>query len=238
MTAFLAVFHIAFRSVHRSHPLRALAALLLLATLLAPSLVAFAFSGAHALAVSGAFGSAAILAPAVALFAGVALAGGDRGGDGLGPILRGSPSCTVAVAAAIAGISAAAAGASALAAVAAAAVLSAAGREFDALACASAVLAACAAAPAAAAAGILLAVVAPRALASALAFLLAAAILSVPGSPAAHVFLLARDAAFGPLPAAAVALSCAASLAAAGAAAAAATALLRAKDLAPAPGDA
>jgi len=239
VTPFLAVFTLAFRSVHRSHPLRALAALFLLAAGAAPSLVAFAFAGDDALAVSGAVGSAALLAPAAALFGGLLLAAGDRGGDGLLPLLRGPAGPAAIVGAAATGISAAAIIYSGITAIAAFAALAWTGRPFDAGNCIGAILAAWAAAPAAAAAGLLLAVAAPRPLASALAVLLAAGLLAAPGVRAAgSVLLLARDAAFGGLPSAAVALSCGASLAAAAALVSAAAALLRAKDLAPRPGDA
>jgi len=235
----LAISGLGLRAGLRSHPLRALAALLILASALAPSLVAFAFSGDDALAVSGALGSAALLAPAGALFGGVLLAAGDRGADGLLPLLRGPGGSPAVVAAAAAGISGAAIIYSMVAAIAAVAAISWTHRTFDAGNFAGAMVAAFAAAPAGAAAGLLLAVAAPRALAAALAALLAAAVLLAPGlRDAGSIFLLSRDAAFGGLSPSAVALSCGASLAAAGGLVAAATAILRAKDLAPRPGDA
>jgi hypothetical protein len=240
-----AVFQIAFRATLRSHPLRALAVLALLGSVVSPYLVAFAFSGGDALAVEGALGSAALLAPVAALFGGVALAGGDRGAEGLAPLLRGIPSAAGALASTAAGIAAAASLGTLLAAAAAAAALALGDRPFAAAPFAGAVVAACAAAPAAAAVGILLAVAAPRALAAALAALLLGGAVLAPAAaaaggplaslPALALPFLARDAAFGDLPAAAVALSCAASLALAAAAAAAGAVLLRAKDLAPGP---
>jgi hypothetical protein len=245
MTPLAAIFGIAFRATLRSHPLRALAVLALLGAVLAPSLVAFAFSGGDALAVEGALGSAALLAPVAALFGGVALAGGDRGAEGLAPLLRGVPGAAGTVAAAALGVSAAATLGTLVAAAAAAVALVAGDRPFAAAPFAGAVAAACASAPAAASLGILLGVAAPRALAAALAAILLGAAVIAPAVaaaggplaalPAPTLPLLARDAAFGELPAAAVALSCAASLALAAAGAAACAALLRAKDLAPRP---
>ena len=233
------IVHLSLKSALRSHPLRALGALFLLAAGAAPSLVAFAFAGDDALAVSGAVGSAALLAPAAALFGGLLLAAGERGGDGLLPLLRGPAGPAGIVGAAATGIAAAAIIYSGIATIAAFAALAWTGRPFDAGNCVAALLAAWAAAPAAAAAGILLAVAAPRPLAAALAVLLAAGLLAAPGlRSAGSVLLLARDAAFGALPPAAAALSCAASLAASAALVSAAAALLRAKDLAPRPGDA
>jgi hypothetical protein len=242
MTGLLAIARIAFASTVRSHPLRALAALLLLAAAFAPSLVAFTFSGDDALAVAGAFGSAALLAPAAALFAGVALAAGESGGDGLAPMLRGPSAPVPVIAATSLGIAAGAIAFSLVAAAAGAIALSITGRDFHAARCAGSLLASSASAPAAAAAGLLVAVAAPRALASALAALIAAAALALPlgpgGAPPASVVLLARDAAFGELPPSAVLLSCTASAVAALALVAAGAAVLRAKDLAPRPGDA
>jgi putative membrane protein len=235
---FMAVVRLSFLSTARSHPLRALAVLLLLSSVFAPSLVAFAFSGGSALAVSGALGSAALLAPTMALFGGVLLAAGDRGGEGFAPILRGSASAGTTVLASALGVGAAAALASLAAAACAAGALLAADRPFSGAEFAGAELAACAAAPASAAAGLLLAVAAPRPLAAAIASLLAGALLVVPGGSPAAVVLLARDAAFLPLGIPVVLLSCAASLAAGAAVAAAATVLLRVKDLAPRPRDA
>jgi len=234
----MAAARLSFLATSRSHPLRALAVLLVLASILAPSLVAFAFSGSDALAVSGALGSAALLAPLMALFGGILLAAGDQGGEGLAPMLRGSGSTGAAVLASALGVAATAALASLVAAACAAGALLAAGRPFPVAEFVGAELAACAAAPASAAAGLLLAVAAPRPLAAALASLLAGALLLVPGASPAAVVLLARDAAFLPLGLPVVLLSCAASLAAGAAVVAAGTVLLRVKDLAPRPRDA
>ncbi|HEU4394955.1 MAG TPA: hypothetical protein VFS92_05260, partial [Planctomycetota bacterium] len=109
MTAALAVLGIGFRATLRSSPIRAAFVLAFVAALFAPRVVAFAFSGADALAVSAAFGTAALFAPVAALFAGVGFASGDRGGDGLAPALRGAAGPASAITAAAAGCGAAAA---------------------------------------------------------------------------------------------------------------------------------
>lgn len=229
MTPFLAVVRLGFLAASRSPALRAAAALALVAAFFAPRLVAFAFSGDDALASSAAFGSACLFAPACALFAGVGLASGDRGGDGIAPALRGAAPAPLAVAGTVLGVALAAAAATALLGAAAAAGLALHDRPFAAARCGAALLAASAAALPAASAGILLGSAAPRALAGSLALLLLALI------PGPEAFLLARDAAFGALPAGAVALSVAASVALAAAGAAGATAVLRGKELAPRP---
>lgn len=241
MRAESAVLVLAFRATLRSHPLRAAWALAAAATFSAPFLVAFAFSGAESLAREGAVGTACLFAPAAALFAGVGLATGDRGGDGLAPILRGPVSPGFALGAASAGIAAAtglgtlAASAVAIAALAVGGAPAAPGHVLGPIASSLAL------APAAAAVGLVLGIAAPRALAAALAALLAAGALAGPPAaaagilPRADAFLLARDAAFGSLPAAAVLLAAASSLAFAAAATAAGAALLRVKDLAPRP---
>jgi hypothetical protein len=226
----LAVLRVAFLGTVRSHGIRAAWALALLATLLAPLLVAFAFEGAGALAVEGALGSACLFAPAAALFAGTGFAAGDRGGEGLAPALRSAARPASVLAAAAAGIAAASALGTVAAALAGGAALAVRGAAVPWGPSAGALLAAACAAPPAAAAGLLLGAAVPRALAAALAALLLAGTAALPG---AGPFLLARDAAFGPLPAAAVLLSCAASLLLAAAAVAAGVAVLRVKDLAP-----
>jgi len=247
LTPALAVFRIGLLASLRSPGLRAAAILSLVAAFSAPRVVAFAFSGADALAVASAFGTAALFAPAAALFAGVGLASGDRGGDGLAPALRGAAPAPSAVAAAAAGCAAGAAILSGGIAVAAALGLLLDHREFDSARCAGAVFAAAAAALPAAALGIALGTAAPRALAGSLAILLLGAAVIGPATaetgssleraasilPGPGAFLLARDAAFGDLPARAVLLSSAASVVLAGAASAAAVAILRGKDLAP-----
>ena len=59
MSPALAVLGIGFRATTRSAPIRAAFVLACIAALFAPRVVAFAFSGADALAVSAAFGTAA-----------------------------------------------------------------------------------------------------------------------------------------------------------------------------------
>ena len=234
-----AIFRIAFLATVRSHPLRAGALLSFLLAGFAPSLVAFAFSGADSLAVEGALGTACLTAPLLALYAGAAFASGDRAAAGWEPLLRGPVSAGAVVAAAATGITLA----SLLvllggAAVAAAALLHA-GIHREGWTLAGPLAAAAASTAAAAAAGLVLGTGAPRGLAAILATALAAAPafaatagLPLPGTVA---LLLVRDAAFGALPADAVLAAAAAGLLAAGAAAAATVSVLRAKDLAPRP---
>ena len=239
MTEAVAVMQLAFRATLRSHPIRAAWALAVLSALFAPFLVAFAFTGAQALAVEGALGTACLFAPAAALFAGIAFATGDRGGEGMAPVLRAAPGPATVLSATSAGIALAAALGSVftvivgLAAVGSLQPVPSAGAVLGPLAASLAL------APAAAAAGLLLGILAPRALAATLGTLLLAALLAAPAGtlrdvlPRPEAFLLARDAAFGPLPARAVLLSAGSSMALAAAAVAGGMALLRGKDLAP-----
>jgi hypothetical protein len=230
VTPFLAVAGFAARAFLRSHPLRALWVVALLATLAAPSVVAFAFSGAAEFAVATTLGTACLYPPLAALAAGLALAAGETGGEGLAPLLRGALSLSATVAALVVGTATAAAAATLPLGAAAAWALTDAAATGTSAAALLALAAAVAAAPAGAAAGILLGAAAPRALASALAILLLVLL-----APAADGILLARDAAFGPLPARAALLAAAAAAAAAVAAGAAAAAVLRAKDCGPRP---
>jgi hypothetical protein len=230
VTPFLAVAGFAARAFYRSHPLRAFWVVALLATLAGPSLVAFAFSGADAFAAATTVGTACLFPPLATLAAGLALAAGERGGEGIAPLLRGTLSLPATLAAVVAGTAAAAVAAALPLGAAAAWALADGGAPGWAGPALRAAASAAAAAPAGAAAGILLGSAAPRPLAAALALLLLVAL-----APAADGILLARDAAFGPLPARAAILAAAASLAAAVAAGAAAAAILRAKDCGPRP---
>jgi hypothetical protein len=232
MSEFLAVVRVAWMATRRRHAFLAGAALALAATALAPSLVAFAFRGADALAVEGSFGTAALFAPVASLLAAVSFASGERGGEGLAPSLRGSISAPSVVAAASAGIASACVVVSVGLAGVAFAALSLQDRPVPEGPALLSIAVACAATPAAAAWGMFLGVVAPRGLAFALAFL---AVAAAAGPAPTGPFLLARDAAFGPLPFSVVVLAAAASLAAAGGGVAATTAALRVKDLAPGP---
>ncbi|MCK6481567.1 MAG: hypothetical protein L6R43_15935 [Planctomycetes bacterium] len=239
-SAAFALFRVSFLACWRSHGNRAAVALGLLLTLFAPSLVAFAFSGAEALAFEGALGTPCLLGPLLALFAGASLATGDRGGEGLDPLLRSPASPATVLLSLASGIAAAAALPVLLGAGLAAAALSHRGSPAAPAALLPPVLVSVAGGFAAAAAGIALGTAAPRALALVLSALLPGILLfsraaSLPG-PSPEVLLLSRDAARGGVPASVAALSVLASLLAAGAAAALTVALLRAKDVVHRPG--
>jgi hypothetical protein len=224
------------RAAARGASLRPLAVTFLALLLLSPSLAAFGFDDAAALAVSAVLGTALAAGPVLGLAAGTDFASGDSGGEPLRRPLLGPVSAYRALAALAAGVATPAAAALVVFLLLGGALLARAGQApagGQILAVAAPALAGTLAATAL---GILLAAALPRSLALAAAALAGAAAFVVPAGspvPSASTVLLARDVAFGSLPAPAAALATLSALLLAAALVAATVSVARLKDLAP-----